>query len=69
MSELIDSNLKEEIIKLTISGETEKLKEILQNDPSLYTIKDWVILLSSSFFLYSSFFFFFLLLLLLLLDW
>jgi hypothetical protein len=36
------AELKESVIKLTISGETEQLKEILQEHTDLWTIKDWV---------------------------
>jgi hypothetical protein len=37
------AELKESVIKLTISGETEQLKEILQEHTDLWTIKDWVV--------------------------
>jgi hypothetical protein len=36
------AELKERMIKLTISGETDQLKEILQQHPDLWNIKDWV---------------------------
>ncbi len=41
-TEAIDPTLKEEIIHMTISGETEKLKEKLTENKQLCGIKDWV---------------------------
>lgn len=39
-------DLHELVIKLAISGETNQLKEILQQNSELWNMKDWVGLLS-----------------------
>jgi hypothetical protein len=38
----VDGDLKELVTKLTISGDTEELKEILLQNKQLWNIKDWV---------------------------